>query len=175
MRSNKILDSLSKVNIEAEKSFWEELLSEVPDKGTKNDLKNEGKIETKKIDRSFIKDVNNQVLIDFLSPEISKNEESKRKHKGNLITLLTVFLVVQFLAVVFLSNKAISYAFTTEADADIVNSLLTFVSAYITSVVVEMIAILKYIVKNVFDTSLVDLVKIFKNEDDGFPKKQDKK
>ena len=155
----------NKENTEVQKSFVEELLSEVPDSGTKNDLKNEGKIKTQKTDKKFINDVNNQVLIDFLSPQISENEKSKRKHKSCLIILLTLFLVVQFLAVGFLSNKAISYAFISDANVDIVNSLLAFVSAYITSVVVEMIAILKYIVKNVFDTSLVDLVKIFKSDE----------
>ncbi len=40
---------------------------------------------------------------------------------------------------------------------------LTFIGAYITSVVVELIAILRYIVKNVFDTSISGMVNNFKD------------
>ena len=39
-----------------------------------------------------------------------------------------------------------------------------FTTGYITSVVVELIYMLKFIVKNVFDTSISDLVKLFKEE-----------
>ena len=42
--------------------------------------------------------------------------------------------------------------------------MFTFVVTYITSVVVELIYMLKYIVHNVFDTSISDLVKLFKED-----------
>lgn len=42
--------------------------------------------------------------------------------------------------------------------------IFTFIGAYITSVVVELIAILKYIVKNVFDTSIAGMVNNFREE-----------
>ena len=75
---------------------------------------------------------------------------------------MVIFMKIQFDSVYDISIKVINYATSAAAKSDIVKSLLAFVSAYITSVVVELIAILKYIVKNVFDTSLAELVKIFK-------------
>lgn len=134
--------------------------NEMPDNLRQNDLKQEsGNIINT---RNLIKNVNNQVLIDFLSPEVSKNEASKRQHKYILIILLAGFIIIQFLSVYNISHSVIKYATSSDSNIDIINSLLTFVSAYITSVVVELIAILKYIVENVFDTSIVELVKIFK-------------
>lgn len=141
------------------------LLSEVPSTSRQNDLKSETYSKSKtNNDRSLIKNVNNQVLIDFLSPEISKNEKSKRVHKLILILLLSLFLVIQFSSVYTVSIKVIDYCTSNNADKDIVARLLAFVTGYITSVVVELIAILKYIVKNVFDTSIKELIQIFKED-----------
>lgn len=114
---------------------------------------------------SIIKNVNNKVLIDILSPEISKNEQAKRVHKLALIMLLTVFLIIQFFSVYGITNSVIRYGTGENVEHEILKSLLTFVSAYITSVVVELIAILSYIVKNVFDASIAELVKIFKAQE----------
>lgn len=144
------------------------LINDIPDPATDKSIK-EGivKEKTKKDinEETLIKNVNNKVLLDILSPEIKDNENAKRKHKFILIGLLAAFLIIQFLAVGFISDKVISYAILETSKAEIVNSLLTFVTGYITSVVIELIAILKYIVKNVFDTSLIELVKIFKETD----------
>lgn len=141
------------------------LLNEVPSTSRQNDLKSETYSKSKtNNDRSLIKNVNNQVLIDFLSPEISKNEKSKRIHKLILIFLLSFFLVIQFSSVYTVSIKVIDYCISANANKDIVSKLLAFVTGYITSVVVELIAILKYIVKNVFDTSIKELIQIFKED-----------
>lgn len=141
------------------------LFSEVPSTNRQNDLKSEKHLKFKtNNDRSLIKNVNNQVLIDFLSPEISKNEQSKRIHKLILIFLLSIFLIVQFSASYTVSIKVVDYCISESASDKIVSSLLTFVTGYITSVVVELIAILKYIVKNVFDTSIKELIQIFKED-----------
>lgn len=143
----------------------EELLrEEVPDDAPQNDLKQESQKKTEPV-VTLIKNVNNKVLIDFLSPEISINEKHKRIHKYILIALLSIFIIVQFFASFHLSCSVIKYATSDSAKIDIVKSLLTFVSAYITSVVVELIAILNYVVQHVFDTSIADLVKIFKETD----------
>lgn len=144
------------------------LKEEIPNKESlHNDLKNEQNIKERKMDRNdIIKNANNKVLIDCLSPEISKNEAAKRLHKFILLGLLTAFLIIQFLSVYNLSSKIIEYSIDNESRYEIVKALLTFVSAYITSVVVELIAILNYIVKKVFDTSIAELVKIFRDSDE---------
>lgn len=139
------------------------LEQEVPNTTPQNDLKTELENKSPISNSNLIKNVNNKVLIDYLSPEIQKNEESKRKHKGILILLLAIFIVVQFGSVYVFSFKVIEYATNSKASLDIIKSLLAFVSAYITSVVVELIAILNYIVKKVFDTSIAELIKIFKD------------
>ena len=128
-----------------------------------NDLNVENISE--KSERDLIKNVNQKVLVDVLSPEVSENESVKRIHKYILLLLMTLFLVVQFSSVHIISTIVLGYAVSDGSDIEIIKSLLTFVLTYITSVVAELIVILKYIVKNVFDTSLVDLVKIFKETD----------
>lgn len=140
------------------------LTLEIPDKNIHNDLKAEHKNNSQKIiDRSFIKNVNNQVLIDILSPEIGNNEKTKRHHKSVLIIFLTLFLVMQLYFVYNISNGVIEYATSEKSNQEIVNSLLAFVTGYITSVIIELIAILNYVIKNVFDTSVIELVKLFKD------------
>ena len=131
---------------------------------TQNDLKNESKKSNKNFNNvDLIKNVNDKVLVEILSPEVAKNESAKRKHKYMLISLLGAFLIIQFYAVYTISSNVITYSTTIVANSSIIKSLLAFTSAYITSVIIELIAILKYIVHNVFDTSIADLVKIFKD------------
>lgn len=130
---------------------------------SQNDIKDEFKTKSKTDkNEDLIKNVNNKVLVEFLSPEIKRNEKTKRYHKSLLIFLLTVFLIAQFCTVYKLSIATIDYAISDAPKLDILKSLLAFVSAYITSVVVELIAILNYIVKKVFDTSIKELIEIFK-------------
>ena len=94
-------------------------------------------------------------------------KRKKRKHKDWLMIGMGIFLLFQFMLVAIISCLI--------ADHWIVNSHLSqnpfsdstiqlifaFICAYITSVVVELIAILKYIVKNVFDTSITGMVNTF--------------
>lgn len=44
-----------------------------------------------------------------------------------------------------------------------INAIVKFIGFYITSVVVELITMLRYIVSNVFDTSITGLVELFKD------------
>lgn len=152
--------------VENNVDFLEELLKkEVPKEKRPNDDLRSEKLLIQQNNESIIKNVNNKVLIDILSPEISNNEKSKRIHKLVLIILLTVFLIIQFISVFEFTNSVISYGIGQNVNHEILKSLLTFVSAYITSVIVELIAILRYIVKNVFDASIADLVKLFKEQE----------
>ena len=61
------------------------------------------------------------------------------------------------------TNLIIQYSVGDDAEEKIVDLLLKFDVAYITSVIIELIAILKYIVKSVFDASITELIKIFKS------------
>lgn len=141
------------------------LENEIPDKEIHNDLRKETPIYFYKEKSNIIKNANNKVLIDFLSPEVSKNEQVKRIHKFILIVLVTIFLGAQFIVVYGLTNKIIEYSMSDNVNIEILKIVIAFVSAYITSVVVELIAILKYVVKNVFDTSIAELIKIFKENE----------
>lgn len=111
----------------------------------------------------IINGVNDKVLLDVLSPEVKKNEKTKRFQKWCLIICLTGFLIFQFYAVFHFTDKIISYSVNRGATNKIVDYLLKFDVAYISSVVIELIAIVKYIVENVFDTSITELIKIFKS------------
>ncbi len=124
-------------------------------------------IKKNSLDRnaSIITTVNGVVLLDYLSPEINNNEEAKRKHKYILITLVAIFLFFQFSTVYKMSMSVMHYAIEMEANIEILKLLIGFVSAYITSVVVELIAILKYVVKRVFDTSIKELIELFKEDE----------
>ena len=109
-------------------------------------------------------------MLDYLSPEITKNEDRKRVHKDKLIEVVKWFLILQFGVIFLLMCGIFVMAFVfglSEKDIEFnyFNSLVTFVTTYIGSVVIELIAMLNYIVKNVFDTSLAELVKIFRETD----------
>lgn len=146
-----------------ETQVFKSLMNEVPNKNISNDLKSEQRFYMEE-NNDIIRNANNMVLVKRLAPEISDNEKMKRIHKCILLVLLTLFLIVQFISVYSLSEKVINYSISEKAVYNISKLLLTFISGYITSVVIELIAILKYIVKNVFDTSIAELLKIFKED-----------
>lgn len=118
---------------------------------------------------NIIKNANNKFLLDVLSPEIKKNEEKKRQHKDTLMRSMKTFLIFQFLIVaimVLYSGYWIIHLQVIEkpfSDSTI-KIIFAFIGTYITSVIVELIAILRYIVKNVFDTSIAGMVNNFKDD-----------
>lgn len=63
------------------------------------------------------------------------------------------------------------HALKNDFSFDMVKMLFAFFGTYITSVIVELVYILKYIVLNVFDTSISGLMEIFKSQKN--PKEQD--
>ena len=117
----------------------------------------------------IIEDTNKEFLLRVLSPQIEKNEEKKRVHKDWLMIVMGSFLVLQFLLVAIM----ISYfgywmielhKLEKPIKDSTIQMIFTFIGAYITSIIVELIAILKYIVKNVFDTSIAGMVKDVKKK-----------
>lgn len=123
--------------------------------------------QDKKKPDEIIKNANNWFLVKILAPQISKNEAKKRKHKDWLMIIMSVFLALQFSIVAVMIGYSgyhiinVHKAGTPFSDSTL-KIIFTFIGGYITSVVVELIAILKYIVKNVFDTSVSGMVNHFK-------------
>ncbi len=115
-----------------------------------------------------IQQTNAKVLLDTLAPQIEQNENKKREHKDKLIKYVSIFIGAQFVAVfVFIFTVIISmivfHALRNDFSKSILNIIFGFYGTYITSVVVELIFILKFIVNNVFDTSISALMEIFKS------------
>lgn len=123
--------------------------------------------EEQRISR-LIKNVNNEFLINVLSPEIQKNEEKKRKHKDWLMIIMGGFLLFQFLLIAVIICAWGYFIINAHLEGNPFNDstikiLFAFIGTYITSHIIELIAILRYIVKNVFDTSVTGMVNNFKD------------
>ncbi len=152
-------------------SISHSLKNEVSSK-KKNDFKSE---ESKRNNENSLKynlkelvnTANKYFLIEILSPELKYNEERKREHKDKLIDIMKYFLLFQFILLSFLLLGVISVVFVfhglkNDIDLNYLKTIINFISIYITSVVVEIIAMLNYIVSNVFDTSITGLVEMYK-------------
>lgn len=111
---------------------------------------------------------------DVLSPQLQENEVLKRTQKTDLMNELFKILSLQFkytyFFVLILIVGTLGSSFLNISES-IVENIIKFVEFYITSIVVELLSILFFIVKNVFDTSIVDLIKNF----DKINQKKDKK
>lgn len=138
-----------------------------------NDFGNEsGKskesINVEDISDKVIDNANKYFLVKILSPEITNNEEKKREHKDKLINIVKIFLIFQFSILMILLFGIIIAIFVfhglkNDFELSYIETIIKFVGAYITSVVIELIAMLKYIVSNVFDTSITGLVEMYKD------------
>lgn len=114
----------------------------------------------------YIETANAKVLLNTLAPQVSKNEEKKREHKDKLIRYISLFLGAQFLIIfilvmIVIISIIVFHALKNDFSSGTINMLFAFFGTYITSVIVELICILKFIVVNVFDTSISALMKVF--------------
>lgn len=121
--------------------------------------------------QSYIRKANAEVLLKTLAPQITKNEKKKREHKDKLIKYVSIFLGSQFIFVFVIIIVAMLsiicfHALDKPLDQNVINILFAFFGTYITSVIVELFCILKYIVLRVFDTSISALTKAFSGKDD---------
>lgn len=106
-----------------------------------------------------------------LAPQLEENEKLKRGQKTDLMNNIFIILKWQFIATyvfVFVVLIALLCSTLLGIPEKLAIEAISFIKFYITSIIVELISILFFIVKNVFDTSIVDL---FKN----FDKSKDKK
>ncbi len=101
---------------------------------------------------------------DILSPQLQKNEELKRKQKNKLMDNIFKLLKTQFTATyVLIFGFIIMIALNQKLGITekTITHIFDFLKFYITTIIAELIAILFFIVKNVFDKSIVDLFKNF--------------
>lgn len=99
-----------------------------------------------------------------LAPQLEKNEDLKRKQKEELTGKVFAILKWQFIATygfVLLIILIIAASNWLKLSDTIIGRIIDFIQFYITSIIAELIAILFFIVKNVFDKSIVDLFSNF--------------
>lgn len=101
-----------------------------------------------------------------LSPQLQENEKLKRMHKTvlmyNIFKILKYQFIFTYLFVLVLLGSIIFSKFLV-LDSVLIKSIIRFVEFYITSIVVELISILFFIVRSVFDKSIVSLFSNFDN------------
>lgn len=103
----------------------------------------------------------NQLMLTTLSPQLNENETQKRQFKEKLMKYIQIVLIIQ-LIVVGVSFLAIivsvCFGVSHKVFVDNLGSILNFLQYYITAIIVEFIAMLFFIVKFVFDKSIVELL-----------------
>lgn len=101
---------------------------------------------------------------DVLSPQLQENEILKREHKKSLMKKLFSIIKWQFIATytfILILLICIMFSEMLKISESVVLVIIKFLEFYISSIIVELIAILFFIVKNVFDKSIVELIKNF--------------
>ena len=125
-----------------------------------NDLSTDRGINANQI----VDDTNNKTIAEAIPNEITKNEETKRKHKDWLLKAVISFLACQFgLFFILLTGVIICFivGYMTGFPSDMSTSIFDMLKIYLGSIIVELISMLYFIVKNVFDTTIPDLAKQF--------------
>ena len=105
-----------------------------------------------------------RVYEEVLAPELVENEKLKREQKKTLMNNIFKILKWQFIMTyIFVIIGLISVILSEliNIKESLALASISFVKFYITSIIVELIAILFFIVKNVFDTSITDLFSNF--------------
>lgn len=105
-----------------------------------------------------------KIYEEILAPELVNNEKDKRTHKQNVVNKLFEILKWQFTATyIFIVFMLLMITFKTKLSLNntIIKYMFDFLKFYITTIVAELIAILFFIVKQVFDKSIVELFKNF--------------
>lgn len=112
----------------------------------------------------------NKMLLEKLSPQLEYNEGQKRGFKKRIMEYIIKVLNVQ-LGFFILIVTAFAFAFCFKFDflknitLDQLKYITTFLEFYVTSIIAEFIAMLFFIVKFVFDKSIVDLImELFKKK-----------
>lgn len=160
--------------------FFEQIKNTVPSdakvcvEGGSSSETDEKVIEKEPISSAGINEMNNffdkryAIYEKVLSPELKANEALKRTHKTDLMQNLFKILKVQFGFMYGFITLFLIYICASNwlnISDDVIFKIITFIEFYITSIIVELISILFFIVKNVFDKSIFDLFKNFDTKD----------
>ena len=109
-------------------------------------------------------DALNLLLLNALRPELVKNENQKRKFKKSLMVFIEIVLSVQLgvillLIAVICAHTVLDLPFITkDLNNESLKEIFVFLKYYIAATIGEFIAMLFFIVKYVFDKSIVDLI-----------------
>ena len=114
-------------------------------------------------------ETHNSGLVNTLSPQLSENEIQKRSFKEQLINYLLKIIIVQT-ALIFIPVHIIiivvcfDFPYFNNITLEQQQLLFDFLKYFITAILAEFLAMLFFIVRSVFDKSIVDLVKgLFQN------------
>lgn len=108
-----------------------------------------------------------------LANEFRANESQKRTFKPILLTIISTLIFFQLIfsnaiiLIIVLSLVAGDnpILFINKIDLSIVSELFDFLKYYITSTVVELLAMIYFIIRYVFDKSVEDMIKNNRNKD----------
>lgn len=102
-----------------------------------------------------------------LAPQLENNEQLKREQKKVLMDKIFEILKGQFIITYIFVGVVLLAVIISQwlgLEETLLVEMISFIKFYITSIIVELIAILFFIVKNVFDTSITDLFKNFDSD-----------
>lgn len=114
---------------------------------------------------SVLENENIKTLKESITNEIGKNETKRREHKDILLRVMIWFLGIQFgLFFVLLSGTIIvtmvAHLIGNPFSLELIRELYKILTTYLASVIVEMLSMLFFVIRNVFDTTIKDLTKL---------------
>ena len=119
------------------------------------------------IEMNVLFEMKSYIYQKVLGPELQENESLKREQKKALMNNIFKILKWQFIfTYVFVTVllAAVLFSAFLKIEASTISTIIKFIQFYITSIVVELISILFFIVKSVFDKSIVELFRNFDRE-----------
>ena len=119
------------------------------------------------IEMNVLFEMKSYIYQKVLGPELQENESLKREQKKALMNNIFKILKWQFIfTYVFVTVllAAVLFSAFLKIEASTISTIINFIQFYITSIVVELISILFFIVKSVFDKSIVELFRNFDRE-----------
>lgn len=161
-----LLDKLFKKKTQTTEEYETDVLDFLDDEDNMNE-EDTPQVDSISIDHlrlNILKDDHdtlNKLMLYILSPELSKNEIQKRRFKQKLMGYIQGVLIVQLVVVgIAFLGVCIAICFGTKNTilANNINTIFNFLQYYITAIIVEFIAMLFFIVKFVFDKSIVGLL-----------------
>lgn len=105
---------------------------------------------------------NTNTKIASINEQYSLNEDQKRKHRKAILIIVTTFIAIQlvFFNIVvgfMLSSITLQFSLFKNIDYKTTELILDFLKYYISASIVELLGMLLFIIKNVFDSSLKDM------------------